>query len=66
MYSFQSGTIKDSYFVSLVVLAFYVWHNKAHVPKWFDITYLPNNVVSTITAMGNPAVWWIGFACVLR
>jgi len=36
-----------------------------NVPRWFDITYLPNNVDSTITVLGNPAVWWIGFAAVL-
>jgi dolichyl-phosphate-mannose--protein O-mannosyl transferase len=35
------------------------------VPRWFDISYLPNNVVSTITVFGNPAVWWIGFACII-
>ena len=36
-----------------------------NVPRWFDITYLPNNVVSTISAFGNPVVWWIGFALML-
>ena len=36
-----------------------------NVPRWFDITYLPNNVDSTITVLGNPAVWWIGFAAVI-
>ena len=35
------------------------------VPRWFDITYLPNNVVSTITVFGNPIVWWVGFAAVI-
>ncbi len=35
------------------------------VPRWFDISYLPNNVDSTITVFGNPAVWWIGFAAVI-
>jgi dolichyl-phosphate-mannose--protein O-mannosyl transferase len=36
-----------------------------NVPRWFDITYLPNNVDSTISVMGNPAVWWVGFGCML-
>ncbi len=36
-----------------------------NVPRWFDITYLPNNVDSTITVFGNPIVWWIGFAAVI-
>jgi dolichyl-phosphate-mannose-protein mannosyltransferase len=35
------------------------------VPRWFDITYLPNNVVSTISVFGNPVVWWLGFALML-
>ena len=42
------------------------WLGQAdNVPRWFDITYLPNNVDSTISAFGNPMVWWIGFAAVL-
>ena len=36
-----------------------------NVPRWFDITYLPNGNVSTITAFGNPAVWWVGFAVMI-
>ena len=37
----------------------------AYVPRWFDITYLPNNTVSTITVLGNPAVWWVGFGAMI-
>ncbi len=37
----------------------------AYVPLWLDVSYLPNNVVSTISAMGNPAVWWVGFVCMI-
>jgi dolichyl-phosphate-mannose-protein mannosyltransferase len=29
------------------------------------VSTLPNNVTSTITLMGNPLVWWVGFACVI-
>jgi dolichyl-phosphate-mannose--protein O-mannosyl transferase len=36
-----------------------------NVPRWFDITYLPNNVVSTITVFGNPVVWWLGIAAMI-
>ena len=36
-----------------------------NVPRWFDITRLPDGVVSTITVFGNPAVWWVGFACII-
>ena len=34
-------------------------------PRWFDISYLPNNIDSTISVFGNPAVWWLGFACMI-
>ena len=37
----------------------------AYVPLWLDVSYLPNNVVSTISAFGNPAVWWVGFICMV-
>jgi dolichyl-phosphate-mannose-protein mannosyltransferase len=33
-------------------------------PVWLFLSHLPSNMVSTIAAMGNPAVWWIGFAFV--
>jgi len=29
-------------------------------PVWLYISYLPGNMLSTIAAMGNPAVWWSG------
>jgi dolichyl-phosphate-mannose--protein O-mannosyl transferase len=31
-------------------------------PLWLYASYLPANIVSTIVLMGNPAVWWVGFA----
>lgn len=34
-----------------------------YVPLWLSISYLPNNVHSTISVFGNPSVWWVGFAC---
>jgi hypothetical protein len=35
-------------------------------PLWLAVSYIPNtNNISTIMLMGNPAVWWIGFAAVL-
>jgi dolichyl-phosphate-mannose-protein mannosyltransferase len=36
-----------------------------HVPLWLFVSYLPANVVSTIVLMGNPAVWWVGFAFIV-
>ncbi|MEM2103894.1 MAG: glycosyltransferase family 39 protein [Candidatus Bathyarchaeia archaeon] len=35
------------------------------VPVWLYVSYLPGNIVSTIVAMGNPAVWWLGFASII-
>ena len=33
-------------------------------PLWLFYTELPNGLVSTITALGNPVIWWIGFPLV--
>jgi dolichyl-phosphate-mannose-protein mannosyltransferase len=34
-------------------------------PVWLYVSYLPLSVKSTIVLLGNPAVWWVGFACVI-
>ncbi len=34
-------------------------------PLWLFVSYLPGNFKSTIVLLGNPAVWWVGFACVI-
>jgi dolichyl-phosphate-mannose-protein mannosyltransferase len=34
-------------------------------PLWLYVSYLPLNMKSTITLLGNPAVWWSGFACTI-
>jgi dolichyl-phosphate-mannose-protein mannosyltransferase len=34
-------------------------------PLWLYFQALPNDMVSTITAMGNPVIWWIGFPIIL-
>jgi dolichyl-phosphate-mannose--protein O-mannosyl transferase len=32
-------------------------------PLWVAVSYnLPNNMVSTVMLLGNPFVWWVGFA----
>ncbi|RLI20479.1 hypothetical protein DRO47_04860 [Candidatus Bathyarchaeota archaeon] len=28
-------------------------------PLWLDVQYLPDGMVSTIVAMGNPGIWWM-------
>ncbi len=39
--------------------------NWVHVPVWLESASLSDNLKSTIVVMGNPAVWWIGFASVI-
>ncbi|MBN1357989.1 glycosyltransferase family 39 protein [Candidatus Bathyarchaeota archaeon] len=34
-------------------------------PLWLSVSYLPSSAKSTIVLLGNPAVWWVGFACVI-
>jgi dolichyl-phosphate-mannose--protein O-mannosyl transferase len=34
-------------------------------PVWLYVSYLPGDMVSTIVSMGNPAVWWLGFASII-
>jgi dolichyl-phosphate-mannose--protein O-mannosyl transferase len=34
-------------------------------PLWLYVVALPNSFSSTITLMGNPLVWWVGFACII-
>ena len=33
-------------------------------PMWYHITHLANNKIMTISAFGNPAVWWAGIPAV--
>jgi 4-amino-4-deoxy-L-arabinose transferase-like glycosyltransferase len=34
-------------------------------PLWLYFQTLPMGIVSTITAMGNPVIWWVGFPILL-
>jgi dolichyl-phosphate-mannose-protein mannosyltransferase len=34
-------------------------------PLWLYVSTLPNNATSTIALLGNPLVWWVGFACII-
>ncbi len=36
-----------------------------HVPYWFQSASFPNGSASTIVVLGNPAVWWVGFAAIV-
>jgi dolichyl-phosphate-mannose-protein mannosyltransferase len=64
MFAFHSGSVVDSSSAPWWSWPFMFGINGS-VPRWFDISYWPNNVVSTITVFGNPVVWWVGFALML-
>jgi len=34
-------------------------------PLWLYVSHLPSGKISTITAMGNPVIWWVGLALML-
>jgi dolichyl-phosphate-mannose--protein O-mannosyl transferase len=34
-------------------------------PVWLYVSYLPLSMKSTIALLGNPAVWWAGFASII-
>lgn len=31
-------------------------------PMWYEVSYYPNNMISTISCFGNPLIWWVGIA----
>ncbi len=65
MYTFHSTlTSTDTYAAPWWSWPFLV-SPTGYVPRWLDISTLPNNTVSTISIFGNPALYWIGFACIL-
>jgi dolichyl-phosphate-mannose--protein O-mannosyl transferase len=41
------------------------FNGATHVPLWLQVTYLPNGSESTIVLLGNPALWWLGFAAII-
>ncbi len=38
---------------------------QGYVPLWLASSDLSGGMRSTISVFGNPAVWWVGFACIL-
>ncbi len=40
-------------------------NRNVHVPLWLQLASLPNGKESTIVLLGNPALWWFGFAAVI-
>jgi dolichyl-phosphate-mannose--protein O-mannosyl transferase len=64
MFSFHAGTVTDPSSSPWWTWPFMFGINSS-VPRWFDVSYLPNNLISTITVLGNPVVWWVGFGLML-
>ena len=46
-------------------LLFDPFNPNIHVPLWLQVSSLPNGTTSTIVLLGNPAVWWLGFAAII-
>jgi dolichyl-phosphate-mannose--protein O-mannosyl transferase len=46
-------------------LMFNPFNFATHVPLWLESASLPNGTQSTIVLLGNPALWWLGFAVVV-
>jgi dolichyl-phosphate-mannose-protein mannosyltransferase len=66
MLGFHSGSVVDPSSSPWWTWPFMVGLN-SQVPRWFDVSYFPpnNTTISTITVLGNPAVWWVGFILML-
>ena len=65
MLGFHSGSVVDTSSAPWWSWPLMFRPDGMNVPRWFDITYLPNNVVSTISVFGNPVVWWVGFTAMI-
>jgi dolichyl-phosphate-mannose-protein mannosyltransferase len=64
MYNYHAKLVAEHSFSS----AWWSWpflaSMKGYVPLWLDVWYLPNAMKSSIAVLGNPAIWWAGFACI--
>jgi hypothetical protein len=65
MYNYHSTLVATHDFASPWWSWPFMVSTHGYVPLWLAISNLPNNVHSTITVMGNPAVWWVGFASII-
>jgi dolichyl-phosphate-mannose-protein mannosyltransferase len=66
MLNFHSGPVSDN-----SSAPWWSWPTMVYpggsAARWFDISYFPpnSNPISTIYVLGNPAIWWTGFALIL-
>ena len=63
MFNYHSGLVDDHYFKS----PWYEWPVVGK-PMWYysaSTAYVGKGFVSSISCMGNPAVWWVGLAALI-
>ena len=76
LYKIDDCTVKDLKSLVEYTKGMYEYHSKLNaehpftsewytwpilkVPMWYYVNYLPNNMISTISCMGNPFIWWLG------
>ncbi|MFB3889495.1 MAG: glycosyltransferase family 39 protein [Candidatus Bathyarchaeia archaeon] len=66
MYAYHSGLTATHTFASpWWSWPFLVNPFGGYVPLWLEVATLPNGLRSTIAVFGNPAIWWVGFICIL-
>jgi dolichyl-phosphate-mannose--protein O-mannosyl transferase len=68
MYEYHSKLIATHSFSSVWwswPLMFNPLDTATHVPLWLYVSSLPLSMKSTIVLLGNPAVWWVGFASLI-
>jgi dolichyl-phosphate-mannose--protein O-mannosyl transferase len=68
MYQFHSGLTDPHSFQSPWFswpLLFNPCSSTTHVPLLLSTSNLPSGMLSEIVLLGNPLVWWVGFACIL-
>lgn len=54
MFDYHTNLDAEHFFSSL----WYTWPFTIK-PIWYSVTMLANNMVSTISAFGNPLIWWV-------
>jgi len=65
MYGYHSTLVATHAFASPWWSWPFLVSPSGYVPLWLSVSTLPNGLRSTIAVLGNPAVWWVGFASII-
>jgi len=65
MYHYHSTLVATHTFASSWWSWPFIVSPHGYVPLWLAVSTLSTSVKSTIVLLGSPAVWWIGFACII-